>query len=145
MFVSFRKSFIAVAVLLVLATSIVPSRVCSISVFCPVREARAQGIMDNPMMLMMLMMMLMQMFNQGGGLQGKQKERSAEGIGNLAGSGSGGGSNPSNLPGPSNPNNQIPNQNPNTVPANPGVPNSNPSGSFFPTLPNSPFFSALPR
>jgi hypothetical protein len=99
--------------------------------------------MDNPMVLMMLMTMLMQMFNQGGGggLQGKQKDRSQDSAGNLLGAGFGQGSNPAN-PGQLNPNNPLPNPNPNTLPVNPSVPNnSNPANPILPI--QDPFFAPL--
>ncbi len=127
MFTSFRKSFIAVSVGLVIATSIMPSRVCSISMFCPVREARAEGgIMDNPMMLMMLIMLLSQMMAKG-----KQGERTQQGASNLYQAGQGGGGVPTN---PLNPNYPAyPNypgypNNGGTFPVNSGFPNTGPIG-----------------
>lgn len=146
MFKSFRKSFIAVSVGLVIATSIMPSRMCSISALCPVREARAEGIMDNPMMLMMLIMLLSQMMGKG-----KQADRTAQGTGNLYQAGQGGQgsntnpSNPFNPTNPLNPNNPGNPNNGGTLPVNPGNPNVVPNpvnpNPFDPTNP----LNFLPR
>ncbi len=127
MFTSFRKSFVAVSVGLVIATSIMPSRVCTISAFCPVREARAEGMMDNPMFLFMLIMLMSQMMAQG-----KQGERTQQGASNLYQAGQGGNTNPSNLPGQNNPGNLNNPSNPingGTLPVNPGGPNTPPNSA----------------
>lgn len=84
MFRTFKKKIVLGVLVVALLTSFIPSRVCTITNLCPVRQAHAQmlgggsgGIMNMIMMLMM-MMMVSQMVN------GKQADRATSAQQNLS-------------------------------------------------------------
>jgi hypothetical protein len=84
MFRLVKKKIVTTALVVALLTSFIPSRVCTITHLCPVRQAEAQmlgggggGIMNMIMMLMM-MMMVSQMAS------GKQANRAVSANQNLS-------------------------------------------------------------
>lgn len=84
-----KRKAISLVVAVAIGVSFIPSRVCTITNLCPVREAQAQMGEGGPMnMVMMIVMMLLlgKMMNGQQGqpmLTGLQLYRAADGISNL--------------------------------------------------------------
>lgn len=135
-----KRKAISLVVAVAIGVSFIPSKVCTITNLCPVREAQAQMGEGGPMNMVMMIVMMLLMGKMMNGQQGQplltglQRDRAADGISNINnainGQGAGIGVPAPSMPGLPNPNGLqpgalVPQQPAISLPLSPG--NNSPS------------------